>query len=377
MSLNSYREDIVELKEKGSDAQLGEFDQLKVDLVWSSAVDLDLMAFYKTSDGRTGGVYSSNYSGGNMGELNSFPYMQLSGDEGVGATGGDNRETMRITQLDDIEELYVCAVNFTDAKSGNTSVFANFDARVEVNTDRGDSMEIPLDSTDHGSVAILAEFTKGFMGAELSNKSEVLGFKQFKSKVPGAEELKLSSKITLKSKGDTEQMTGNKFLATLRWTAAVDLDLHCFFKRADDGSDKDKGFFGKVKDAVSGGGGNHIYYSSRGSRNGDPYIYLDEDAGVGDVGGDNEENIRFLKLDHIEHALIVANIFNKPNANFASYDGKVIIKGGGQEFEVPLTEKQTGSWCVIARIDNSGPRPRLINVNETVRSQPSVAEFAR
>ena len=106
----------MELKQKGTSAQLGAFKQLKVSLVWTSAVDLDLMAFYKTRDGRTGGVYSDNYNGGTLGELNSFPFMQLSGDEGVGATGGDNREELRITKLDDIEELFICALNFTDAQ---------------------------------------------------------------------------------------------------------------------------------------------------------------------------------------------------------------------------------------------------------------------
>ena len=95
----------MELKQKGTSAQLGAFNQLKVSLVWTSAVDLDLMAFYKTRDGRIGGVYSDNYNGGTLGELNAFPFMELSGDEGVGAKGGDNREELRITKLDDIEEL--------------------------------------------------------------------------------------------------------------------------------------------------------------------------------------------------------------------------------------------------------------------------------
>ena len=71
----------MELKQKGESAAIGAFNQLKVSLIWTSAVDLDLMAFYKTKDGRTEGVYSDNYSGGNMGTLNSFPFMQLSGDD--------------------------------------------------------------------------------------------------------------------------------------------------------------------------------------------------------------------------------------------------------------------------------------------------------
>jgi TRAP-type C4-dicarboxylate transport system permease large subunit len=37
------------------------------------------MAFYKAKDGRVGGVYSDNYAGGSLGNLNAFPYIQLSG----------------------------------------------------------------------------------------------------------------------------------------------------------------------------------------------------------------------------------------------------------------------------------------------------------
>ena len=119
----------------------------------------------------------------------------------------------------------------------------------------------------------------------------------------------------------------------------------------------------------------HIYFSKRGSKNSSPWVFLNEDAGIGDVGGDNEENIYFTQIDKIEHALIVANIYNKPNSNFGTYDGLVIVRVGGQEIEVPLTENTTGSWCVIARIDNSGGTPQLINVNKTQHDKPSINQF--
>lgn len=132
----------MELKQKGTNAALGAFKQLKVSLIWTSAVDLDLMAFYKTKDGKTGGVYSDNYAGGSFGDLNQFPFIQLSGDEGVGAVGGDNQEDLRIAKLDDFEELNIVAVNFTDASSDTNKVFADYDARVEVTTDRGDRKSV-------------------------------------------------------------------------------------------------------------------------------------------------------------------------------------------------------------------------------------------
>lgn len=363
----------MELKQKGANAVIGNFKQLKVSLIWTSPVDLDLMAFYKTKDGRVGGVYSDNYAGGSLGDLNGFPFIQLSGDEGVGAVGGDNREEMRIAKLDDFEELHIVAVNFTDASSDSNKVFADYDARVEVVTDKGDSHTVALDSGQSGSVAALCKFTSDFMGASLVNNSNVMSFDDFKSAVPGASAIKLASKIVLRQKGEKANLSGNDFQATLRWKASVDLDLHCFYLLKDAAPAPAKGVFGKIFGGGSSSGEGHVDFSKRGSKERSPWIYLDQDAGIGDVGGDNEENIYFTRVDHIERALIVANIYNKSDANFAGYDGVVIVRGGGREIEVPLTERKQGSWCVIAGLDNSSGTPQLINVNKTQQSKPTIS----
>ena len=43
----------MELKQKGTKADIGAFSRINISLIWSAAVDLDLMAFYRTKDGRT------------------------------------------------------------------------------------------------------------------------------------------------------------------------------------------------------------------------------------------------------------------------------------------------------------------------------------
>ncbi|QTA80540.1 TerD domain-containing protein [Desulfonema limicola] len=364
----------MELKQKGSNAVLGSFKQLQVSLVWSAAVDLDLMAFYKCKDGKTGGVWSKNYAGGSMGSLNQFPYIELSGDAGLGAAAGKNREELRISKLDDFEELYIAALNFTDASSGTGKVFADYDAKVEVITDKGETHMVALDSSQSGSAAILCKFKKDFMGASIVNNSDVMLFDDFKASVPGASELNLSSKVILKQKGQKTALIGKSFHAVLRWKTAVDLDLHCFYQLKTSSEKPSKGLLGKIFKSGSSGQG-QISFMNRGDKNASPWIYLDKDAGVGDVGGSNEENIYFTRLDQIEHALIAANIFNKPNSNFAIYGGLVTIRGGGKEIEVPLTEQQPGSWCIIARIDNTGDKPQLININQTQKDTPDLNRF--
>lgn len=364
----------MELKQKGGNAQIGGFKQLKVDLIWTAPVDLDLMAFYKTKDGKTGGVYSDQYAGGGLGDLNAFPFIQLSGDAGLGDTGGDNQETLRISKLDDMAELYIVALNFSAASSGSNKPFAAYDARVEVVTDKGDQFGVPLDSNDPGSVALICTFKSDFMGASLENSSQVMDFAAFQSRFPGAEAIRLASKIVLKQKGDRTELAGDDFHATLRWKAAVDLDLYCFYRIKADAPEPKRGLIGKLFKKGDPREGK-VYFFSRGSRKASPWIYLDQDAGVGDRGGDNEENIYFTHPGAIEQALIAANIFNKPNANFASYDGAVVVRGGGREVEVPLSESAPGSWCVIARIDNSGGQPQLININHTRKDEPTLEAY--
>jgi uncharacterized protein involved in tellurium resistance len=366
----------LDLKQKGDNAVIGSFKQLKVSLIWTSGVDLDLMAFYKTKDGKVGGVYSDNYAGGMLGNLNAFPFIQLSGDAGVDASAGDNREVLRIAHLDDFEELCIVALNFTDASSGSGKVFADYDAHVEVVTDKGESHKVALDSKQTGSVAILCKFKKDFMGASLVNNREVMTFEALQEAVSGASAIKLASKIVLKQKGDKTNLVGKDFHAKLTWKAAVDLDLHCFYQLKSDYPEPEKGLIGKLLGGSKSRGEGQVYFGNRGSKTNSPWIYLDQDAGIGDVGGDNEENLYFTKLDQIKQALIAVNIYSKPNANFASYDGKIFVQGGGREIEIALTEKQPGSWCVIAQIDNTDKRPQLININQIQKHKPEISQFA-
>jgi len=172
----------------------------------------------------------------------------------------------------------------------------------------------------------------------------------------------LKRKVTLKKKGDAAEITLKKKGATavhakLSWKKAVDLDLHAFYKTKE-------GKFG------------HVYFSNKGRLDKEPYIALDEDAGVGNTAGDNEENIRIGQLDHLSSVLIATNIFRflgflSSGENFAKYDGKVVIEtDSGDSIEVPLTSEEKGRWCLIAKIDNTGDTPRVININQVQKKEP-------
>jgi len=170
--------------------------------------------------------------------------------------------------------------------------------------------------------------------------------------------VEIRQKIIIREK-ESANIPLKNLVATLSWQKAIDLDLYAFYQTK-------SGAVGKV------------FYGSRGSLTSSPYIELDKDAGVGDKGGKNEENIRFADLSHYKHILIVANIFAKANANFAQFGGTVVVKAEDQSFEVPLTAKDGGSWCTIAHIDNTNPiSPQLKNVNTVSYDTPKIEEFVK
>ncbi len=178
----------VTLKSKGDEAYVS-VKQLMVTLKWSAEVDLDLMAFYTTKDGKSGGVFTDQL-GGSLGNLNSFPFIELSGDEGVGATGGDNQEILRITKWDDLAELYIVTLNYTDAVDKKVAAFDKYDGSVVVMNDKGEAVEVPLNSTEEGHVAVICKIDNSNpMGAKLINMNEIMELGNFVNTIPGARAL--------------------------------------------------------------------------------------------------------------------------------------------------------------------------------------------
>lgn len=365
----------MELKQKGTKADIGAFKNIDISLTWTSPVDLDLMAFFKTKDGRVGGVYSENYSGGTHGSLDGFPFIELSGDAGIGETGGNNREDLRITRLDDFEELYICALNFTDANSGTGKVFADYDAKVRVLTDRGESHTVSLDSPSPGPVAVLCKFTSGFISNELINDSEVMPVEEFRAKIPGADKLKLASKITLKAKGDSfaikPKATAGEFLINLNWnqqpqgkkssgllskimggrTEAVDLDLGCLFELQNG-----------MKGAIQPLG------NSFGTFDYPPYIlHLGDDRTGAWAEGENMK-LNMAHMNQLKRVLFFTYIYEGV-PNWTATDAIITLKVPGHPvLEIPLgSQTDSRAFCAIARLDF---QDQEINVTKLISFHP-------
>ena len=353
----------MELKQKGTKADIGAFKRIDISLIWSSAVDLDLMAFYRTKDGRTGGVYSDNYQGGTLGALDAFPYIRLSGDAGVGSVGGDNREDMSIGKIDEFEEIFICALNFTDAAAGGSHVFADYDARIQVATDRGESHTVPLDSAQQGSVAVICRLSSGFIASELVNDSRVMGLEAFRAEIPGADKLKIASKVTLKEKGDSftikQKAPSGELLINLNWDqhpqgekktglfsklmggksgGAVDLDLGCLFELQN-----------QTKGAIQPLG------NSFGSFDYPPYVlHLGDDRSGAWSEGENMK-VNLAQIRQIKRILVFTYIYEGV-PNWTATNAVVTVKVPGQPvLEVPMgSQMDSRNFCAIAMIEFDG-----------------------
>ena len=387
----------MELKKKGSAAAIGSFNQLRVSLIWTSAVDLDLMAFYRTKDGQTGGIFSDNYAGGSLGSLNSFPFMELSGDEGVGATGGDNSEILTIVNLDAIEELHICAVNFTDASAGTSKVFADYDARVEVETDRNERHAIALDSRNPGPIAVLCRFKSSFMGAELLNDSSVMSFEDFRSGVPGAEALKLLSKVTLQQKGDSHTIklkkkdAGDEVTINLNWNqgektknagffggllgggngGGIDLDLGCFYELSNGG----KTCIDGLQFSQDGGPRNRV--TSQGCYTMLPWIWHMGDDRTGDSAAGEFIIINPMGYSDILRLTLYAFIYEGVS-KWDQTDAVVTIKvPGNPEIVVEMGRQSSPKkFCAIAGLDFIGNEQVKVTKYVTFHSDHSECDKA-
>jgi tellurite resistance protein TerA len=158
----------MELKQKGESANVGGFKQLMITMKWTTAADFDLAAVYENKEGKPGLVYF-----GELGDLNAFPFMQLSGDEGVGDKGGENEEIMRIAKLDDMKYVWIMCWDYGKVKDGASARFKDSDVKLSVVDDKGATHNVMLDTGDMGNIALIATIDNSSpIGAKLINSSK-------------------------------------------------------------------------------------------------------------------------------------------------------------------------------------------------------------
>jgi len=177
----------VTLKRKGEAAPFTFNERLQIEMVWSSDTDLDLCLFWKTKDGKEGGVFSDEYNQNvdDLGSLDKFPFIKHSGDEKTPRPGGESNEQIKVKNIDALSELYVVVVNYDAAIDNKNVTFNEHNGHVEITTDTGDNFEVPVDDARSGHVYVICKIENSDAGKRAINKGDVLTLGQAFSQIPG------------------------------------------------------------------------------------------------------------------------------------------------------------------------------------------------
>lgn len=177
----------VTLRRKGESAPFTFNEKLQIEMVWSTETDLDLCVFFKTKDGKEGGVFSNEYRQNmdDMGRLDTFPFIKHSGDEKIPRPGGESNEQIKVKSIDTLSELFIVVVNYDAAIDNKNVTFNEHKGRIEITTDTGDNFEVPVDDERNGHVYVVCKIENSDTGKIAINKGEVITLGQAFSQIPG------------------------------------------------------------------------------------------------------------------------------------------------------------------------------------------------
>lgn len=177
----------VTLRRKGESAPFTFNEKLQIEMVWSTETDLDLCVFFKTKEGKEGGVFSNEYRQNmdDMGTLDTFPFIKHSGDEKIPRPGGESNEQIKVKSIDTLSELFIVVVNYDAAIDNKNVTFNEHKGRIEITTDTGDNFEVPVDDERNGHVYVVCKIENSDTGKIAINKGEVITLGQAFSQIPG------------------------------------------------------------------------------------------------------------------------------------------------------------------------------------------------
>lgn len=120
---------------------------IRVNLAWTKAVDLDLYACCRTPNGQRTLVSFIN-----KGALSASPYVMLDTDAGISIDVGNFQENLIIGQLGGVTSITFAARIFKDETESMTRPvsFASYDGRIVMTLEGGKSIEVPLTATQSG-----------------------------------------------------------------------------------------------------------------------------------------------------------------------------------------------------------------------------------
>lgn len=159
----------MELNMQGETAELKDMGSLTVSMKWTAAADFDLAVLYEDARGRHGLVYF-----GELGNLDAYPFMELSEDQGSEASEGAYEETVRIARPGEMSSIWFLCWDYEKVQNGMQYDFKKCDIVLEAAGGVGEPCRIEPMPAEPGNVLILASLIPvSSGGAVLCNDSRV------------------------------------------------------------------------------------------------------------------------------------------------------------------------------------------------------------
>lgn len=163
--------------------------RIDIDLRWLSEADFEFCLFWKTKDGKTGGVFSINSNKDCFGSLYKFPFIQIVGDQKPPGQGEESFEQIIVTNIDDLSELYIVVINYDAAFEHKNVTFYEHNAHVQIKTDTSECFEILLDSSDAGNVYNVCKIEHTGTQNKIISIGDVLTVAEAFYQIPGFESI--------------------------------------------------------------------------------------------------------------------------------------------------------------------------------------------
>lgn len=149
--------------------------ELQLILEWSNLDDLDLCVFYKSVEGKIGGVFTPEYNNNkeSSGSLSSFPYIYLFGEPRPSATNCE--DIVQISKLDAMEEINIVVIDYP--RTINPEIWCNssaYDFRLHINGEITKMRMNIVDSKNKGTICHIAKIVRKNDGFRLFNFSSFL-----------------------------------------------------------------------------------------------------------------------------------------------------------------------------------------------------------
>lgn len=181
----------VTLRKKQEQVNFTFNDKLKIKLFWGYTPyydTLDLALFFKKKDGSVGGVFSKEYRGkkSDLGSLDTFPYILHLGDDAEEPVDySEATEQINVTSLEEIDEAYVCFINYGAAINEIDATYSEGNAHIEIQSDSGDYFEILAESPESGSIYYVCSIKNSGGIYTLKNENQVMNLDRAFYDIPG------------------------------------------------------------------------------------------------------------------------------------------------------------------------------------------------